>query len=107
MTAAIDSAIHPPNRLRLCVLLAGVSDMEFATARAALDVSDSVLSKHVRVLEEAGYVAVRKGAIGGRTRTWLALTRGGRGALDGHLAALKRLIAEAETTVERLEATRA
>jgi len=41
--------------------LSAVSEAEFATLRAALDVSDSVLSKHVSALADAGYVRTRKG----------------------------------------------
>ena len=41
--------------------LTAVSEAEFATVRDALEVSDSVLSKHLAALEEAGYVKRRKG----------------------------------------------
>jgi DNA-binding PadR family transcriptional regulator len=44
-----------------------------------------VLSKQSRVLEDAGYVEVRKGAIGRRPRTWFGLTAEGRQAVQGHL----------------------
>src|SRR3954453_2737754 len=54
--------------------------MEFVAVREAVSVSDSVLSKHVKQLEEAGYVAVRKATIASRQRTSLSLTRAGRGA---------------------------
>jgi DNA-binding PadR family transcriptional regulator len=44
-----------------------------------------VLSKQSRVLEDAGYVEVRKGAAGRRPRTWFRLTAAGRHAVQGHL----------------------
>jgi DNA-binding MarR family transcriptional regulator len=59
--------------------------------REALDVSDSVPSKQVKILQEAGYVGVRKSPRDSRTRTWLSLTDTGRRALDGHLAELRRI----------------
>jgi DNA-binding PadR family transcriptional regulator len=43
------------------------------------------------VLEDAGYVEVRKGAVGRRPRTWFRLTAEGRHAVQGHLAWLARL----------------
>jgi DNA-binding PadR family transcriptional regulator len=43
------------------------------------------------VLEDAGYVEVRKGAVGRRPRTWFRLTAEGRQALEGHLAWLAQL----------------
>ena len=42
-------------------------------------------------LEQAGYVKVRKGYVGKRPRTWLSLTRNGRTAYTGHLAALREI----------------
>jgi DNA-binding PadR family transcriptional regulator len=50
-----------------------------------------VLSKQSRVLEDAGYVEVRKGAVGRRPRTWFRLTAEGRQAVQGHLAWLAQL----------------
>nr|WP_275428509.1 transcriptional regulator [Streptomyces sp. CS090A] len=46
--------IHAPNRLQICAMLAAVDSMEFSRARESLGVSDSVLSKHLKVLEGAG-----------------------------------------------------
>ena len=88
-----DPLIHAPARLQLAALLAGVSEMEFGTARDTLGVSDSVLSKHLSQLEDGGYVRLRKAALAGRQRTWLSLTAGGRAALRRHIAALEALVA--------------
>ena len=41
--------------------------------------------------EDAGYVEVRKGAVGRRPRTWFRLTAAGRQAVQGHLAWLAQL----------------
>lgn len=87
-----DPVIHAPVRLRLCSMLAAVDEAEFATLRDRLDVADSVLSKHVTTLAEAGYVSSRKGSVGGRRTTWIGLTRAGRKALRTHLDALQALI---------------
>ena len=86
-----DAVIHPPPRLQICGLLAVVDTMEFATVRDRVGVSDSVLSKHVKHLEEAGYVAVRKATVASRQRTSLSLTRQGRRAFDAHVAELRRI----------------
>jgi DNA-binding MarR family transcriptional regulator len=86
-----DAVIHPPPRLQVCGLLAAVDTMDFATVRDAVGVSDSVLSKHVKQLEEAGYVRVRKATRASRLRTSLALTGEGRAAFDAHVAELRRI----------------
>jgi DNA-binding MarR family transcriptional regulator len=93
VSSDLDTVIHAPNRLQMCCMLAAVDIIDFATVREALDVSESVLSKHVKTLEEAGYVKVSKAASEGRQRTWLSLTGPGRKALKGHLAALKAMMA--------------
>ena len=92
MTAAIDPLIHPPARLQLMTTLTAVSEAEFVTLREALDVSDSVLSKHVSALATEGYVASRKGTVDGRRTTWVSLTKAGDRALRRHVAALRALI---------------
>ena len=86
-----DAVIHPPPRLQVCGLLAAVDLMEFAAVRDAVGVSDSVLSKHVKQLEEAGYVRVGKATVASRVRTSLSLTKEGRRAFDAHVAELRRI----------------
>ncbi len=90
--AGLDPLIHAPARLQVVTTLSAVSEAEFATLRAVLEVSDSVLSKHISALAEAGYVRSRKGVRAGRRTTWVALTRTGKDALREHVAALRQLI---------------
>ncbi|MCW2606703.1 MAG: transcriptional regulator, ArsR family [Frankiales bacterium] len=90
--AQLDPLIHAPARLRVVATLSAVSGAEFTTLRAALDVSDSVLSKHISALADAGYVRSRKGVREGRRTTWIALTHAGSKALREHVAALRQLI---------------
>lgn len=91
-TPVFDPVVHAPHRLQVCALLAPVDEAEFAVLRDAPAVSDSVLSKQRRTLEEAGHVEVRKRTLGGRVRTWAALTADGRRAFAGHVAALQQLV---------------
>ena len=86
-----DTVIHAPNRLQICAFLAPVQEAEFQVLRDELKVSDSVLSKHLKQLEDAGYVKFRKGAVNGRQRMWATLTTSGRKAFTGHVEELKRL----------------
>ena len=86
-----DAVIHAPGRLQICAVLASVDRAEFSAIRDAIDVSDSVMSKHLKLLDEVGYVALNKAARDGRQRTWLALTAKGRQAFCAHVAELNRL----------------
>ena len=93
MTAEFDEIVHAPHRLRICAFLGATSAAEFAALRDLLGVADSVVSKHVKVLQDAGYVKVTKPTgRGGRVRTWVELTPAGRAAYAGHVAALKNLV---------------
>ena len=92
MRPDLDPAFVAPARLKAMTMLTAVSEAEFATVRDALEVSDSVLSKHLSALEDAGYVRRRKGTHRGRRTTWLSLTTAGRAALTDHVAALRELI---------------
>ena len=92
--------LHAPARLQITALLAKVTEMEFAKLRELLKVSDSVLSKHLAALSDAGYVALRKAAEGGRQRTWASLTRAGTRALDRHVAALRAIVADLPAAAE-------
>ncbi|MGA5420958.1 transcriptional regulator [Streptomyces lavendulocolor] len=87
-----DTTIHAPNRLRICALLDTAGEAEFATVQEQLGVSASVLSKHVTVLADAGYVEQRKAVRDTRARVWLRLTRPGRDAYHAHLAALRAIV---------------
>lgn len=91
-----DNIIHAPNRLRICALLAPLETAEFQVLRDELAVSDSVLSKHIKQLEMAGYVKQRKDKLNGRQRTWVYLTDDGREAFKAHIEELKRLVAIAD-----------
>ena len=95
----IDPVLHPPARLQIAAVLARVDDVEFATLREIVTVSDSVLSKHLSALSDAGFVKVTKAARDGRQRTWAQLTPQGRKAFARHMRALKALAAAAEEGV--------
>jgi DNA-binding MarR family transcriptional regulator len=94
--AVLNTVIHAPNRLRICALLTPLQEAEFQVLRDELGVSDSVLSKHLKQLEEAGYVVFRKGAVSGRQRMWAGLTKSGREAFSGHVMALNQLVSISE-----------
>lgn len=93
----LDALIHAPIRLSIMAVLDSVGKADFKLARDTVEVSDSVLSRQVSQLEEAGYVRVQKGYVGKRPRTWLSLTTAGRSAYHDHLAALRE-IAEGAVT---------
>jgi DNA-binding MarR family transcriptional regulator len=91
----LDDLLTHAVRFSVAAALAGVRSAEFALVRDSVEVSDSVLSKQVALLEQAGLVEVTKKRVGRRVRTWLALTDAGRATLAQHVAALQAIAAGA------------
>ena len=90
--AKFDALIHAPIRLQVCGFLNELQEVEFQRLRDEIDISDSVLSKHLKSLEDAGYVYILKKLDNGRVRTWVSLSPEGMKAFNGHVLALKAII---------------
>ena len=89
-----DNLTHPV-RFSLAAALAATDEIDFASVRDHLQVSDSVLSRQASQLEELGLVHIKKGYVGKRPRTWLSLTGQGRAAWASHLDALRAIAGQA------------
>ena len=94
--ARFDELIHPSTRLSIVALLAAADWAEFAFVRERLGLSDSALSKQLSTLEEAGYVDIERPLRDRRRRLRARLTPAGRAAFDGHVAALRQIVATSE-----------
>ena len=92
MKAELNDVIHAPNRLQICAFLNPLDTAEFKVLKEAIGVSDSVLSKHIKQLEDAGYVKLKKRKKDGRQHTWVGLTAKGRRAFKTHMQALEILV---------------
>jgi len=92
-----DELIHPSTRLSIVALLASADWMDFSFVRDQLGLSDSALSKQFATLESAGYIAIERPISDRRRRVRVRLTERGRVAFDGHVAALRAVIATAES----------
>lgn len=88
----LDRLLEHRVRLGVCVLLSRHDKITFSRFKDLLEETDGSLGAHLRRLEDAGYVAVRKEFLGRRPVTWYSLTSAGRRALGSHLEVLQRLI---------------
>jgi len=95
--AAFDEIIHPSTRLSIVALLASADWMDFAFVRDRLGISDSALSKQFATLEAAGYLSMDRRTTDRRRRVQVRLTEVGRRAFEGHVAALRAVIASADS----------
>lgn len=92
---ALDDVIHQKVRLGVMSSLMASGESDFNFLKAALGVSDGNLSTHLTVLEEAGYIAVRKEFVGKKPRTTYAPTEQGRRAFEEYVAVLESLVRSA------------
>lgn len=99
--ARFDELIHAPTRLTIISLLAAVEWADFKFIRDEAGLSDSALSKQLAILEEAGYVEIRKAFVGKRPRTSARLSKAGRAAFELHVAALQEIVARSGASVLR------
>ena len=88
----LDERIHQRVRLGILAVLAESRRADFGYLRDTLELTDGNLSRHLQVLEQAGYVRVEKTFEGRRPRTWASLTKAGRTALAAELRALRTLL---------------
>ena len=88
-----DEIIHPSTRLSIVALLAAADWVDFAFVRDRLGLSDSALSKQFATLESAGYVTQERQVSERRRRVRVRLSPEGRAAFDGHVAALREIVA--------------
>ena len=96
--SGIDDVVHQRTRLGILAILLQVGQADFSALRDELAVSDGALSQHLRVLEEAGYVAIEKGYQGRRPRTWAKITPAGSRAVRLELALLRKVVESANET---------
>jgi len=92
MPIALDRLIHERVRLAIVSALAVHETLTFNELKALLETSDGNVSVHARRLEDAGYVACRKGFEGRVPRTEYRLTAAGRHALERYLAHMEAII---------------
>ena len=88
----LDDLLQHRARLSAVVLVSRHGPLSFSRLKELLDETDGSLGAHLRKLEDAGYLAVKKEFQDRRPVTWYRLTPKGRQALVSHLEALGRLI---------------
>jgi DNA-binding MarR family transcriptional regulator len=97
-----DEVIHPSTRLAIVALLASADWMEFSFVRDRLGLSDSALSKQFATLEGVGYITIERPLTNRRRRVQVRLTEVGRHAFQRHVAALREVVATAESATTTL-----
>jgi DNA-binding MarR family transcriptional regulator len=100
----LDPVIHAPARLRLMVTLATLPDgdnLSFTRLQDLIGLTPGNLITHLRKLEDAGYVRTEKTGSGVNALTTVALTLGGRTALERYTAVVRQLLDAVEPAPQR------
>ena len=95
----LDPVVHQPARLRIMGALCGLAaaeQVDFGYLKSKLKLTDGNLGAHLTTLEESGYIEVEKTFVGKKPKTFVAVTKAGRRAFDGHVAALRVIMAAAK-----------
>jgi DNA-binding transcriptional ArsR family regulator len=89
----LDRVFHEKARLGIVSSLIGHADgLAFSDLKSLCDLTDGNLSRHLQVLQEAGYIDIEKGFDGKRPFTRCRLSRKGRVRFAEYLAVLEQVL---------------
>jgi len=88
----LDDIIHSRIRLAIMAVLVTVDEAEFTFLREKVNATDGNLSIHLRKLEEAEYISVKKSFFDRKPLTTYKLTSKGRKAFEEYIKRLEKLI---------------
>ncbi|MGD2134489.1 MAG: transcriptional regulator [Maricaulaceae bacterium] len=92
----LDRVIHEKARLGVMTsLMAHPKGLSFTDLKALCALTDGNLSRHLQVLEEAGFVEVRKGYDGKRPQTTCRLSAEGRRRFLDYVSVLEQVVRDA------------
>lgn len=90
--ASLDRILHEPARLCVVACLSLVDEADFVFLQSQTGMTGGNLSSHVKKLEAAGYITIRKEFQDSRPRTSLQLTASGRSALEAYVQSMQSLL---------------
>ena len=101
---ALKRIFHEPNRLAIVsALCAAHRGLTFLQVKRECSLTDGNLSRHLKTLEEAGMIDIRKRFVGSRPRTTIHLTDAGRENFIEYLKALEEVLKQAASALGSIE----
>ena len=88
----LDDVIHSRIRLAVMSLLITVEEAEFNFLKENVNTTDGNLSVHLKKLEDANYISVKKEFVNRKPKTMYSLTKNGRKAFEAYLEQLEKMI---------------
>lgn len=101
----LDRVMHEKARLGvLASLIAHPKGLAFTDLKQLCGLTDGNLSRHLQVLQEAGFVSVHKGYKANRPHTTCRLTAKGRKRFLEYVCVLEQIVRDAATAADGKEA---
>ena len=89
----LERLFHEPSRLAIMSSLGGaVEGLSFNELKQQCALTDGNLSRHLKTLEDAGAIRVKKRFVGSKPRTTVYLTAAGRAGFMAYLQALEEVL---------------
>ena len=88
----IDDVIHSRIRTAIMAVLVSVEEAEFKYLKEKINATDGNLSVHIKKLEGAGYLSVKKSFINRKPVSQYKITIKGRKAFENYIKKLESII---------------
>jgi len=103
----LEKLFHEPNRMAVvAALCAADKGMAFTELKTACGLTDGNLNRHLKVLEDAGVVRIRKAFVKDKPRTTVRLSKTGLRRFQEYLAALEGVLKAAQQAVQHEQGER-
>lgn len=91
---------HEPSRLAIMsALCRSIDPLSFSQLKEECELTDGNLSSHLKMLEDAGVIAINKSSTNSKPRTEISLTESGRESFIDYLKALEGVLRNAAEAV--------
>jgi len=96
----LNKIFHEPSRLAIMsALCRSIDPLSFSQLKEECELTDGNLSSHLKMLEDAGVVAINKSSANSKPRTEISLTEGGRESFIDYLKALEGVLRNAAEAI--------
>lgn len=99
-SSALERIFHEPNRMAILSALCAASEaLTFTEIKSLSGLTDGNLSRHLKALEDAGVIGIRKSFVGVKPCTTVTLTDKGLQRFEDYLSALSEVLKKAKQAV--------
>jgi DNA-binding transcriptional ArsR family regulator len=102
---ALEKIFHEPNRLAIMsILCANNKGLTFSELRDQCNLTDGNLNRHLKVLEEAAAIHIKKRFVDNKPQTTVTISKTGLCRFEDYLDALQQVLQTAQQGLEPKQA---